>query len=322
MIDPYKLCAAPATHVVRAALFILFIVLVQFTTPQPAIGAEQNKTTEIERGNYIFDLAGCAGCHTDKKSAGPLLAGGRKFETQFGTFYSPNITPDLNTGIGKWKYSDFARAVREGISPDGYNYYPSFPYTAYNKIADDDLKALWAYLQTVSPVVKNNLAHDLIPPFSWRFLISIWKFINFDQSALPPITDKSSSWLRGRYITEALSHCRECHTPRNIIGGLNMDMDYAGTAKNPEGITVPNITPDQDTGIGKWSVGDIDILLRIGMLPDADFVGGVMGESVSHSTSKLTDSDRSAVIEYIRSIAPIKNAIKRKKVSNSGESWQ
>ena len=101
-----------------------------------------------------------------------------------------------------------------------------------------------------------------------------------------------------------------------------MDMDYAGTAKNPEGITVPNITPDQDTGIGKWSVGDIDILLRIGMLPDADFVGGVMGESVSHSTSKLTDSDRSAVIEYIRSIAPIKNAIKRKKVSNSGESWQ
>jgi len=300
-----------------AARTVLFILLLSFM-----IFPLETNANEIERGKYIFDLAGCVGCHTDKKSNGPILGGGRKFETEFGTFYSPNITPDMNSGIGKWTFTDFARAMRDGISPDGLNYYPSFPYTSYNKIIDDDLKALWSYLRSIPAVAQTNTPHDLTPPFNWRFLISIWKLLNFDQDPFAPKPEKTDTWKRGRYIIEALSHCRECHTPRNIIGGMNMDMDYAGTAKNPEGIAVPNITPERETGIGKWTKSDIDMLLTMGMLPNADFVGGVMAESISHSTSKMTPADRAAVIEYLEQIKPIANSIKRQKSNNSGESWQ
>ncbi|MDH5187390.1 MAG: cytochrome c [Rhodospirillaceae bacterium] len=317
MIDVNKSSAVHAAIVVRAALFILALAFMTFMGFPKYVTAD-----EIERGRYIFDLAGCAGCHTDKKSKGAFLGGGRKFETEFGTFYSPNITPDPNSGIGKWGSTDFIRAMREGISPDGFNYYPSFPYTSYNKITDDDLKALWAYLQSVPPVAQINISHNLTPPFNWRFLISIWKLINFNQTPFTPEQEKTAAWNRGRYIIEALSHCRECHTPRNIIGGLDITMDYAGTEKNPEGIVVPNITTDRDTGIGKWTKGDIDMLLTMGMLPNNDFVGGVMAESVTHSTSKMTPDDKSAVIEYLGQIRPIINPIKRKKSANSGESWQ
>ena len=299
----------------RATLFILLWLFFAFSPFNSIAG-------EIERGKYIFDLAGCVGCHTDKKSNGPILGGGRKFETQFGTFYSPNITTDINNGIGKWTFADFSRAMRNGVSPAGQNYYPAFPYTSYNKITDDDLKALWVYLQSVPPVAQKNISHDLRPPFNWRFLISIWKLINFDKTPFAAEPEKPDTWKRGRYIVEALSHCRECHTPRNIIGGMDMTMDYAGTDKNPEGITVPNITPERETGIGKWTKDDLDMLLKIGMLPNADFVGGVMAESISHSTSKMTPGDRGAVIEYLGEIRPIVNSVRRKKSDNSGESWQ
>ena len=312
-ISKYSTAWGPIT-----ALAVLFFGLGH----GPAKAAQAAEADELKRGQYIFNLSGCAGCHTIKKSTDGLLAGGRKFETEFGIFFSPNITPHMTSGIGKWDFADFTRAMRDGISPEGKNYYPSFPYTSYNKMSDVDLSALWTYLKTVPANDKANTNHDLGPPFSWRFLISIWKIPNFDKGPLMALKDKSEEWMRGRYIVEALSHCRECHTPRNIMGGLAMAMDYGGTNSNPEGIAIPNISSHRETGIGKWSVGDFDMLLKMGMLPDADFVGGVMAESVSHSTSKLSDADRAAVIEYLRSIEPVDNSIKRKNEANSDESWQ
>ena len=287
----------------------------------PVNAAEAIQADELKRGQYIFNLSGCSGCHTIKKSTDGFLAGGRKFETEFGTFFSPNITPHMTAGIGKWDFADFTRAMRDGISPEGKNYYPSFPYTSYNKMSDVDLNALWTYLKTVPANDRANTNHDLEPPFSWRFLISIWKIPNFNKSPMLPVEGKSKTWERGRYIVEALSHCSECHTPRNIMGGLAIAMNYAGTNSSPEGITVPNITSDKETGIGKWSAGDLDMLLKIGMLPDADFVGGSMAESITHSTSKMTDADRAAVIEYLRAIKPINNSIKRGNKANSEENW-
>lgn len=319
MIKPKTFSAVHAPTQARAALFFAFTFCVAVLFQNNVMAA---KNDEISRGKYIFNLSGCAGCHTDKKSSGALLAGGRKFKTEFGTFYSPNITPDKKFGIGKWNYADFTRAMREGISPDGSNYYPSFPYTSYSKMSDDDLSNLWAYLKSIPANSNKNIEHDLKPPFSWRFLIWFWKILNFNQNPLPAVEGKSQQWERGRYITEALTHCRECHTPRNIFGGLAMAMDYAGTNASPEGITVPNITSDKETGIGKWSASDIDFLLKMGMLPDADFVSGIMAESVSHSTSKMTNPDRAAVIEYLRAIAPVENSIKSKAKASSSESWQ
>jgi len=269
----------------------------------------------VADGEYIFNLAGCVGCHTDKKTKGPLLAGGRAFKTDFGTFFSPNITPDLDTGIGRWSFADFRSALRDGLRPDGAHYFPAFPYTSYTHMTDDDISALWAYLQAQPSVSQPNQAHQLKAPFGWRWLVGFWKILYFEKGPKP-------EWPRGRYIAEALSHCPECHTPRNWLGGQKTNMAYGGTKKNPEGLIIPNITPDLETGTGKWKTGDFDMLFSIGMLPDGDFVGGVMGESVSHSTSKMTLEDRKALITYLQSVAPVHNPVKPQKAEKSGtDAW-
>jgi len=268
-----------------------------------------------DSGEYIFNLAGCEGCHTDKKGGGQRLAGGRAFKTDYGTFYSPNITMDLDTGIGAWLLEDFRRAMREGVAPDGSHYFPAFPYTSYTHMTDSDITALWAYLKTQPTVTQSNQKHDLKPPFGWRGLIPLWNALYLDKGP-------KNDWSRGRYIAEALSHCHECHTPRNPIGGYDTAKAYAGTSRNPEGIAVPNITPEPKTGTGKWKSADFDMLFSIGMLPDGDFVSGVMSESVSHSTSKMTTDDRKALIEYLQSLPPIENRIESEKPKNSGtQEW-
>lgn len=271
---------------------------------------------DVVRGEYVFHLSGCEGCHTDKKANGPKLAGGREFKTDFGTFYSPNITPDADTGIGRWTFDDFKAAMRKGKAPDGSNYFPAFPYTAYTHMTDQDLADLWAYLQAQPATPHPNRAHDLKVPFGWRWTVTLWNWLYLDQGPKP-------EWDRGRYVVEALSHCHECHTPRDLLGGRKDAMAYAGTKRNPEGLEIPNITPDQETGIGKWSEGDLRMLFRMGMLPDGDFVGGVMAESVSHATSKMNEADRAALIAYLQSLKPIENQVKTKKSRKSGaESWQ
>lgn len=267
----------------------------------------------LTRGEYIFNLAGCEGCHTDKKNNGPRLAGGRAFKTDFGAFYSPNITPDATTGIGAWTLDNFRTALRHGEAPDGSHYFPAFPYTSYTHMTDGDIADLWAYLGAQPAVARQNRPHDLRAPFGWRWLMRFWNWLYLDAGPKP-------EWGRGRYIAEALSHCHECHTPRNALGGYTADMPFAGTQRNPEGIAVPNITPDKDTGIGKWSRGDLELLFTIGMLPDGDFVGGVMAESVTHATSKMTPDDRTALIEYLGALRPVANRVKVKKPQKSGES--
>lgn len=260
----------------------------------------------LRRGEYIFNLAGCEGCHTDKKNAGARLSGGRAFPTDFGTFYSPNITSDPDTGIGAWTLMDFTKALRHGRAPDGRNYFPAFPYPSYTHMTDQDLADLWAYLRVQPAVSRPNQAHDLRAPFGWRGLMTIWNWLYLDAGPRP-------EWPRGRYVAEALSHCQECHTPRNLLGARVDSMAYAGTARNVEGTTVPNITPDPETGIGKWAKRELNMLFSSGMLPDGDFVGGVMAESVTHATSKMTQDDRQALIDYLGMLPPIANRVKAEK---------
>lgn len=305
MPTSYKKAIA-ATALAVAAIAVFRAVFFSF----PAAASESQIKKQPDNGEYIFTIAGCAGCHTDRKNNGAPLAGGREFKTDYGVFYSPNITQDTTTGIGTWNLEDFTRAMRKGTSPAGEHYYPAFPYTSYRLMTDDDLLAIWNYLKKVPGVVRKNTPHSLKPPFGWRFLAGIWKMLFLDERTLAPDPGKAPGWNRGRYVVEALAHCGECHSPRNFLGAVEREKAFSGTSRNPEGISVPNITSDRETGIGKWSASDLDMLLTIGMLPNADFVGGVMAEAITHASSHLTPDDRRAVIDYLMGIKPISNRVK------------
>jgi mono/diheme cytochrome c family protein len=261
----------------------------------------------VERGAYIFAAAGCAGCHTDPKNDGKLLAGGRALETPFGTFYSPNITPDPETGIGTWTAADFSRALRDGVAPDGTRYFPVFPYTSFTLMNDADIADLWAYMQTVPAVVQANRVHDASFPFGWRGLLPIWRWLKFEPGPFAADPALSEAAARGAYLVNALGHCGECHTPRDMLGALDRDAHLSGTTDGPEGGKVPNITPDEATGIGRWSDAEIVRVLETGMLPDYDVVGSGMGEVVRNSTSLLTPADRAAIVAYLRTLPAIAN---------------
>lgn len=261
---------------------------------------------QLDRGAYLFTAADCGACHTNVKEKGPLLAGGRPLKTPFGTFYTPNITPDPDTGIGRWSDADFKLALRRGVSPGNDHYFPVFPYGSFTKMTDPDILDLKAYIFSLPAVSHPNREHDIDFPFGWRFSVWFWKQLNFAEGPLAPDPARSPEWNRGAYLVEALAHCGECHTPRGWFGGLETSLAMSGTTDGPDGQKVPNITPDADTGIGSWSAKDIVRVLRTGQLPDGDFVGSAMGEVVN-GTSKLTDADRQAIAVYLLSLPPVAN---------------
>ncbi len=290
---------------VSSALPLAIILLAASSAP----GADGHDA--IARGKYVFDAADCMACHTDTANQGAPLAGGRRLETPFGAFYSPNITPDAATGIGAWTDEEFRDALRHGRAPDGSHLFPVFPYPSYTLMSDADIADLKAYLFSQPPVARENRPHEVGPPFGWRFLIAGWKALFFTPGAFRPDAARDDKWNRGAYLATALGHCGECHTPRNAFGARQPDRTLAGTTEGPDGGSVPNITPDKETGIGGWSEDDIDTLLTLGMTPDGDFVGAGMGEVVSNSTSRLTPADRAALIAYLRSLPAISNKITR-----------
>ncbi|MCA3264198.1 MAG: cytochrome c [Telmatospirillum sp.] len=288
--------------------FIVALAGVLFLAARPADAAGP-AAGDAKRGEYLFAAGGCAGCHTDVKNGGQLLAGGRELKTPFGSFYGPNITAHPTAGIGKWSDDDFVRALRLGRRPDGAHYFPVFPYTSFTKMTDQDMVDLKAYIFALPTSDKPNRAHDIGFPFNLRPLQFGWKLLNFAPGAFVADPAKSAEINRGAYLAQALGHCAECHSPRNAMGGLKRDMLYAGDRAHPGGGRVPNITPDRDTGIGKWSPADYQDLLSMGMTPAGDFVGGDMGEVVKNSTGPLTPADRSAMVAYLRQLPAIANRI-------------
>jgi mono/diheme cytochrome c family protein len=258
--------------------------------------------TAVERGEYIFKASGCAGCHTRVKPKGKLLAGGRRLATPFGVFYPPNITSDTVHGIGAWSEGAFIRAMREGRAPDGTIYYPLFPYPSYTGMSDADLRDLWAYLRTVPAAAEAGPRHALDFPFNMRFLVRFWRWLYFTPGSVRPDAGRSAQWNRGAYLVRAFGHCGECHTPRNLLGGLDGARELAGNKNGPEGKRVSNITPHRKKGIGGWSVADIVALLRDGDLPSGDIAGGAMAEVVENSTAHLTERDLRAIADYLMAL--------------------
>ncbi len=270
-------------------LLLSFLVLLGLNVQAQGAGDPKN-------GKYILNMGGCVSCHKTPKTKNADLGGGHALKTPFGTFYVPNITPDKDTGIGGWSDEDFIVAMTEGVSPDGAHYYPAFPYTSYTKMRRQDLIDLKAYLDSV-PAIKNAVPeHDLQFPFSLRFLMIGWKMMFFDKGEYQDNPNQNEVWNRGAYIVQGASHCGECHTPRNQFGGLDQDRMFEGNPKGPDKEKIPHMIPK------KWEANDFFNVLRMGMKPDGDFVGGSMGHVIAKTTSKLTKEDLSMVAIYLKSL--------------------
>ena len=262
----------------------------------------------LARGKYVLQISGCRHCHTAEN--GEPLAGGRALETPFGTFYTPNITAHKTAGIGAWSENDFRRALHLGVSPDGSDYYPAFPYTSYSRMTADDARALQAYILSLPASAQPNRANELAWFLRWRFAAKAWKWLFFIPGEYQQNPERSAQWNRGAYLAEALAHCGECHTPRNLFGALQQDLAYAGNAQGPEDELVPNITPHKDTGIGDWGRAAIQEFLKFGELPDGEYTAGSM-DHVIEEIRNLTPEDREALIDYLLALPPIENRVSR-----------
>jgi mono/diheme cytochrome c family protein len=250
---------------------------------------------DAKRGEYLSKAGGCIGCHTDTRKDAQPYAGGRALKTPFGVFYGPNITPHPQAGIGAWSEADFVRAMREGKRRDGSNYFPAFPYPSFTRIADADLRDLWAYLRSLKPSPRPSKEHELGFLYRWRFLVTFWKWLFLD------VGPQGGEANRGRYLVDALGHCGECHTPRNLLGGPKKSR-YLGGAKLGDDVNAPNITP---TRLKKYGAAELKDILASGLYPDGDVMGETMSEVVKNTTSQLTAPDLDALIAYLLSVPPL-----------------
>src|SRR6202041_1873331 len=273
-------------------------------------------TPDLANGLTTFNAGGCSSCHAVPGQPDRLkLGGGLAVPSPFGTFYVPNISPDMTDGIGRWTEANFVTAVLKGTSPAGTHYFPAFPYTSYAHAKLEDVRDLFAYLKTLSPVSGKVGDHDVPFPFNIRRNVGIWKWLFMDGKPFVPDTARSPRWNRGAYLVNSLGHCAECHSPRDFLGGIIAAQRFAG-GPNPEGEGwVPNIT---QKGIGDWSETDIAYFLETGQLPDGDSVGGAMVR-VIRNISQLSAEDRAAIAEYIKSLPPGDGPPKPKKAEKAGD---
>lgn len=289
-------------YFMRLSLFVMIFILITGGKTSPYA----HLLVDVEKGKYIFTAAGCQSCHTADSSS-PIGAGGVEIKTPFGLFYTPNITPHPKQGIGNWSRDQFADAIRYGKNSIVGSFFPSFPYTSYTKMTDEDIISLYGYMMTLPISDKRNKDHNLDFPFNWRFLSNFWRLTFFQSGSYIYDPSKTAEWNRGAYLVRAIGHCAECHSPRQLFGNIPKGQELSGNPKDYEGSLVPNITPDEKTGLGKWKESDIIALLKFGNLPDGDVVGGKMIEFVINSSSKLSNNDLQAIAIYLKSLPPIYN---------------
>ncbi|STX40384.1 cytochrome c [Legionella donaldsonii] len=264
----------------------------------PASGVQEEL---IKRGEYLARMGDCIACHTDVKGKTPAFAGGLPINTPFGTFYSPNITPDKETGIGNWTEQDFIRALKEGRDPQGRNYFPVFPYVYFSKISDDDARALYAYFMNIPAVKQKN--KDLPFPFGVpgaRFSLWGWNLLFFfpEDNDITYESDKSPAWNRGKYIVDGLGHCSMCHTPLNIFGAPKNRFYLTGSFI--DGYWAPNITKYGLHSASHYEVADV--FAQGQLINKAGPVAGPMAEVNHNSLTYLTEEDRLAIATYLKTV--------------------
>ena len=268
------------------------------------VPAKLAQASLVERGAYLARAADCMVCHTTKD--GKEYAGGLPFKLPFGTLYSTNITPDKETGIGNYSDQDFLNALHNGTRRDGARLYPAMPYTSYTYITDADALAIKAYLFSLAPVRAVPPANTLAFPFNQRWAMIFWSALFNPDTRFEPDTSKSPEWNRGAYLAEALAHCGECHTPRNLAFALNNRKKFGGALT--AGWRAFNISSDKATGLGAWSDDDIFSYLSTGHAAGHGTASGPMGEAVDHSFSQMAPEDIRAMVVYLRSVPAIASA--------------
>jgi mono/diheme cytochrome c family protein len=295
-------------RIVVVILVACFVAAWWLTAASPLAPDElPDYVPDAAAGERIFNAGGCASCHASpvggKRAHGAdkrLLGGGMELSSPYGTFVVPNISPHAD-GIGGWSMLDFVNAMQRGIAPDGTHYYPSFPYASYAKAAVEDVMDLKAYIDTLPAVPGRPADHELGFPWSVRRGIGLWKRLYLDAAPVVPTDDPVVA--RGRELVEGFGHCAECHTPRNIFGGLRTSHWMAG-APEPEGRgTVPNITP-AGKNTRDWSAKDFAYYLETGFTPDFDTVGGSM-VAVQENMAELPTEDLEAIASYLKVIPPV-----------------
>jgi len=289
--------------------FTLFFLLF-LTALLPEEARPQNQAEErVKRGQYIFAIAGGCACHTEPEET--LHVGGRLFPIPLGTVFSTNITQDKETGIGNWSDQEIYDSMVKGIRPNGEQLLPVMPFEKYSGMAETDLRALIAYMRTLEPEDKDNVSATFLLPFVRSLFTPLWLKV-FGRFSTSPPTAPSSGIERGRYLTDHVALCGDCHTPRNRVGVPNRNLYLAGTSSGPFGEEVPNITPDQETGIKDWSRDEIADLILKGAKPDLDDVQGLMEEVIQGTSFGYKDMKREdalAIADYLKSIPPIVNNI-------------
>ena len=279
------------------------------TTPTTLADDLPDHVPNVDNGAYIFVAAGCSSCHAAQGAKGDdqiVLSGGLVLSTPFGDFHVPNISPDADHGIGEWTLAEFVRSMKYGIGRNGEHLYPAFPYTSYQRMSVEDIIDLKAYLDTLPPSTNSVPTHDLPFPFSIRRGLGLWQLLYVDGKTFDPDPEHSVELNRGAYLVEGAGHCGECHSPRNVIGGIDQSLAYSGAPALEGDGRVPNITPDPETGLGDWSKDEIAELLATGFTPEFDSVGGAMAAVVQH-TAQLTAEDRGAIAEFLKALPPIRS---------------
>ena len=275
------------------------VALADYRGANPAgVPAALAQASVVERGAYLARAADCMVCHTT--AGGKEYAGGLGFKLPFGTLYSTNITPDKDTGIGNYSDQDFLTAMHRGIRRDGARLYPAMPFTSYTYISDADALAIKAYLFSLPPVRAAAPENTLMFPFNQRWAMGFWAALFNPDTRFQPDTSKSPEWNRGAYLAEALAHCGECHTPRNLAFALDNRRKFAGAVT--AGWRAFNISSDKSTGVGGWSDDDLAAYLSTGHASGHGTASGPMGEVVDHSFSRMAAEDVRAMMAYLRSV--------------------
>jgi mono/diheme cytochrome c family protein len=275
------------------------VALADYRGASPAgVPASLAQASIVERGEYLAKAADCMVCHTTQ--GGKEYAGGLGFKLPFGTLYSTNITPDKETGIGNYSDQDFLNAVQRGKRHDGARLYPAMPYASYTYMTDADALAIKAYLFSLPPARAAAPANTLAFPFNQRWGMIFWSALFNPDTRYMPDTSKSPEWNRGAYLVEALAHCGECHTPRNLAFALDNRKKFGGAVT--AGWRAYNISSDKATGIGGWSDDDVASYLSTGHAKGHGTASGPMGEAVDHSLSRMAPEDIRAIVTYLRSV--------------------
>ena len=276
---------------IAAAVVLLSIALILFLPPSVSVSVQLSTSSDaIERGEYLVIAGGCISCHRGEEDEESFI-GGLALETDFGTFFAPNITPDMETGIGSWQAEDFLLALKHGRTPGGSFYYPAFPFRAYAGLSDQEVVDIGSYLMSLEPIA-NSVPAAQTPAWLNRWAMAGWNLIA-DMSEVEYETFDDDLVERGAYLARNLGHCGECHTPRNALGILDVRREFAGATLGEDVIEAIDAAAMEE-----WTATDLDLFLFLGLKPDGDFAGGDMNDVIEHNTSKISDEDRAALAAF------------------------